>query len=760
MPNKPNFANLFDVFQANVNSAMLEYASNDLGLSVGSLKKFGVGFRPDKHAWVMPERDQRGEIIGLVYRYFDGKKSMEKGSKRGLIFIPNSTAGEQKYVPGKHNWQRVSKSTPCHICGKSDGCLVPAGNPPSPQAVVCVHISEGSEKPLGLGYLHILKPGGNISKGLRGILQSSKFPVVVVEGYTDTVAATDLGFVAVGRPSAEGGMDLLPQLLKNRNVIIVGDNDAGAGKSGMESAFQTLKPVCKSVVKVLPPEMVKDFRIWKNEFNLTQEEFLKWAKEHGDSADDSDLLPSDIGFDIAKCYLTREKLQNGQYTLRNYKGQWMQHMDGCYCNHNIEILRGEIYRFLENKTYPKLDINGGINIMPFKSSRYKISDIVDALNAFCPVSKDPPVWLDNEEHPDPKDLIVFKNGVLNVREYIENGNATLYPVNPALFTLNRIPYDFNPELESKLFYNFIDEIFSGDEDKIKLLGQWFGYNLVPDMSYEKLMLFTGRPRSGKSTLLETMVAMLGQQQCCSTSFQSLCGAFGYEPLIGKLAAIIGDAKTPRAIQQSSALEKILQITGGDPVTINRKQIRQLASIHLTCRFSIAMNDLPVFTDHARALEPRMNIISFDNSYVNREDYTLKGRLKKEAERGKLINFALRGLKDLYGLRHFTTPASSKEILESFRELTSPMTAFMADCCETLPDDSDEFTTKDCLYETWQKWCVEQGRKPGLKQQFGRWLLSSAPQLKIGRKVIKNRRLYIYYGIKLQDWVYSEYLGRP
>ena len=68
MLKKSDLTTLFNIFQANVNPAMLKFLSDDLGLSVKSLKGFGVGFRPDKHAWVMPERSPRGDIIGLVYQ--------------------------------------------------------------------------------------------------------------------------------------------------------------------------------------------------------------------------------------------------------------------------------------------------------------------------------------------------------------------------------------------------------------------------------------------------------------------------------------------------------------------------------------------------------------------------------------------------------------------------------------------------------------------------------------------------------------------
>ncbi|KKK59263.1 hypothetical protein LCGC14_3036140, partial [marine sediment metagenome] len=310
---------------------------------------------------------------------------------------------------------------------------------------------------------------------------------------------------------------------------------------------------------------------------------------------------------------------------------------------------------------------------------------------------------------------------------------------------------------------FCADIFSNDTDKILLLAQWFGYNLIPDMSMEKFMLFIGRPRSGKSTMLETMSYMLGQEQCCSTSFQSLCGPFGFQPLIGKLAALVGDAKVPHAREADSALEKILQITGGDPVTINRKRIKQLSLINLTCRFTIVTNDLPAFTDHARALEPRMNILDFENSYIGREDRHLKARLNKEAAAGRLINFALRGLKRLREKQNFTLPKSSYILQNQFRTISNPIHEFVAECCEFAATEnkynSETFwAVKNEVYETWRNWCKANGRSPGIKTLFFNRFFASYPDLVNTRRRIASVQRYIICGVCLTNDAKLTYLG--
>ncbi len=751
----PELKTLYHIYIQNAARfpALLRKLSKQLGVSVTSLSKVGWGFNPDHNSWIWPERNEHGDVIGLGERYQNGKKYMVKGSKRGLIYAVNN---EQTKEYEKKNWIRVNKEFPCSLCGKPDGCMYPDGEYKQPNAIVCVHISEGSIKPLNLGYLHILDAKRSSASGTystRKLLSHSSLPILIVEGASDVATAMDLGFVSVGRPSAEGGTKLLSKLLSGRSVCIIGENDAGAGKAGMESAFVKLKDICKTCIKLLPPEGIKDLRDWK-EVGLTQKELLSYIEAEGDSALDPNTFEDDIAYTIAREWLRRDKTKDGKLWLRIFRRGFVEFDGHCYQEIPDEIIHGQMYNFLAGKFF----IHSDSTIRQYKPTRAKLCDILDACNSFCPINAIPPTWLlDSDSVLDPTRLITFRNGILDVNDYLK-GKVTLHNPTPDLFTFTVLPYDFNEDLESKIWEDFLDDIFNEDKDKIFLLAQWFGYNTVPDLSYEKLMLFTGRPRSGKSTVLESLQAMLGDNNCCETSFQSLAGAFGYQPLIGKLSAIIGDAKSPRRGEAEAVLEKILHITGGDAVSINIKNKSALPLVRLYCRFTIAMNDLPAFTDHSRALEYRTNILTFGNSYVGREDRTLKRRLREEAGNGKLVNFALRGLKSLYQGNDFLLPDDSAMTMRTFRELVSPIVEFAEHC---LVRDEKGCLPADYLYDIWKWWCGREGRNWGLKSTFVRNLLATmtdAIQVRPGEEVGVHTQAIV--GIKETEWCKSEYSKGP
>ena len=756
---KLNIDELFESYRSNIFPRMLRKASLDFNLSEKSINELGIGFNPDHQSWVFPERDETGGVIGLTEVYPNGDKGMISGSKRGLTYVFNKDYQRgKKYVSGRHNWMQVTPDLPCPVCGKQHWCMISTDDPYNPGAVLCHHVSEGCTKKLSDNmFLHTFGDNSPRGKGSGTPLMESEDPIIVVEGKTDVLAAMDIGLVAVGRPSAKGKIQLLKKLCRGQNIIVVGENDDNnVGQQGMELVFNNLASVCNSIAKVLPPKTVNDLREWITSCNLAKKEFLDWVDEHGEKGEQLTVFPDDIAYNIAMYWIKQFKTVNDFVILRNYKGQWAEFQEGRYNDVDYSVLRGDVYGFLDGKQVTRLTSKGDTEIVPYKPTRAKVSDIIDALNTKCPIADEPPTWLDNDEHPEPSDLIAFQNGMLDVSNMKET--TELQVATPAFFSYNVLPYDFNPSLDSKIWRKFLNEIFDGDKGKIRLLAQWFGYNLVPDMTQEKMMLFTGIPRSGKSTTLDTMASMLGANQYCFTSLSSLCGRFGFQPMMGKYAALIGDARTPRRQQMASAMEKILQITGGDAVSIDRKGIQALAAVHLKTRFTFTMNDLPAFTDHAKALEARMLILEFDESFAGREDRTLKLRLKHEAKEGKLINFALDGLQDLRQQGRFITPPSSERLLESFMELVSPVQRFLDDCC--VNDLDKGYVSSEDLYEAWQCWCDENGHRPGKKCQFGRWVQGTRPGIRKLRKREGLDRFYGYSGISLQPWVLTRYLGKP
>jgi len=86
--------------------------------------------------------------------------------------------------------------------------------------------------------------------------------LLICEGTTDTAAALDLGFNAIGRPNCNSLVKMTASAVKGyREIVIVADNDT-AGKTGAEKLANYLAVRCRNVKIVCPPEGIKDLRQW------------------------------------------------------------------------------------------------------------------------------------------------------------------------------------------------------------------------------------------------------------------------------------------------------------------------------------------------------------------------------------------------------------------------------------------------------------------------------------------------------------------
>lgn len=745
-----DIVNLFEQYRQNIFPGPLLDFCESLGLkSIDPFMKLGIGFDSKDGCWVFPERDTAGVIVGLSRRFPSGKKYMVEGSKRGFYYAVNPAffSGKRKYNTASMNFIPIDKTKePCPICGHVGWCMV------SKDRAVCRCNRKKSDTPQGFGFLHILDESKYQELSSGPLLYETDKPIIVVEGVTDWLAATEMGFIAIGRPGAKGQEADLLTFVRDRSVIIVGENDAGAGKNGMERVFSAISKDCQAI-KLMPPADIKDLRNWYVELGITADDLIVCASETGENKINDAVMSSDKPLDLSIAWLKREYTTSDLVTLRRYKQNWYEFHGGLYQQIEDEVLRGKAYKFLENKYFVRIDKKGGVTHVPINPTRSLVSDILDALLTRCLVPKDPPVWLRWTGRSNPGELVAFKNGILDTNKYLNGKEKYFYSATPEFFTLTSIPHIFNldvqldPEIQDKLLEILIDE------DKILLFQEWAGYLLLASQKYEKMMLFVGPKRAGKGTLLELLSAMVGLDQVASTSFRTLSGSFGYSALVGKLLAIMPDASIPREVDGVQVLETIKQITGGDGVNINRKYREELPFVKLVSRFIVAVNTLPELPDYAKTLESRLNIIRFTESFEGREDRDLKRRLSGKAN--TMIPWALEGLKRLQEQGAFTVPKSSGETLREFISISSPLGDFISECC-VLKDGA--FINRNQLYDCWLGWASREGQRkishPVFRQRFLSLYLTG---VKSEARIVEGHKVLGFIGIKLTKAAQREFL---
>lgn len=359
-----------------------------------------------------------------------------------------------------------------------------------------------------------------------------------------------------------------------------------------------------------------------------------------------------------------------------------------------------------------------------------------------------PLWRGSEGPWPASEMLPFPNALVHLPSLLqERDNYRLEP-SPAFFSNHGMDYDFDPLApEPRRWLQFLEELFGSDTEARELLQEWFGYCLRADTSQQKILLLVGPTRSGKGTIGRVLTELLGETLVAGPGFATLGTQFGLEPLLGRTVALVGDARLSGRSDHAVILERLLSISGEDRVTVDRKH-RPAWQGTLPTRLMLLSNELPELRDSSLALASRLLILQLRRSFQGREDPTLAHQLRSELP--GILLWAIEGLRRLDQRGRFQPPASGEETLQVVRELSSPIIAFVRECCEV--GTRHQVPTED-VYEAYTKWCKRRGEHPRKAVQFGRDLRGQMPKLKNRQKRKGGKRAQHYLGLRLRpEWV--------
>lgn len=430
------------------------------------------------------------------------------------------------------------------------------------------------------------------------------------------------------------------------------------------------------------------------------------------------LIPSPSDPMAVARHLVAARLTHAKtVVIRAWRGGFRAWNGKCWPEIDEASVRAKTYKYLEHASY-----EGKKETEPWQPTRAKVANVIEALKAIThlPPTVQPPAWLAGEG-PDPRDLLVTSNGILHVP------TRKLMKHDPRLFIGHAVPFAYEPKAPAPTrWLAFLRELWPGDEESVALVQEMFGYILSGATSLQKILLLVGPTRAGKGVIANVLTHLCGRESVGAPTLAGLTTNFGLQDLIGKILAVVSDARLgPRADLQALA-ERLLSISGEDSITIDRKY-KEPWTGRLEVRFLLLTNELPRFTDASGALAKRFVVAVLQQSFYGREDPKLLAKLLPELP--GILNWALDGLDRLREQGHFTQPASAREAIRDLEDLASPISAFVRDRCRV---GRDQQVRVDDLWTAWKAWCEDGSQHHGTKQTFGRDLRAAVPGLRVSR----------------------------
>lgn len=369
--------------------------------------------------------------------------------------------------------------------------------------------------------------------------------------------------------------------------------------------------------------------------------------------------------------------------------EWMAYQDGYWSPVDDEYIKGQVVDILEGSRGEGVKVTSGL-----VRDVYTLCRIKAYANA--------EVW-----DSDP-DVLVFANGTLEIserrfREHRPEDWATL-----------AIPYEYDPEADCPVFKAVLTKAVP---DEMSVLQEFAGYCLTPDTDYEAAIWLQGPRGSGKSTIIEGFMAMLGPKYGILGLGEIEMSRFALGSIPGK--TLLTSTEQPASYLKSTHIVDAL--ISGEMISVERKNLDAI-KMKPTAKIIWAMNDLPRISNTTSGIFRRVNIIEFPE-LVGQRNPEVKKAIREEAP--GILNWALEGLGRLREQDGFVWPESVKKANQEFQKSNDLPAQFLEEMCAMEPHSK---TSKRYLYEKYAEWAREGGNQPvqinRLSQEFKRLGLKS------------------------------------
>ncbi len=303
-------------------------------------------------------------------------------------------------------------------------------------------------------------------------------------------------------------------------------------------------------------------------------------------------------------------------------------------------------------------------------------------------------------------LICVLNGVYNTE------TDTLQDHDPELRMIRQIPVRYDPNAKCPMVEKFLSEVVCPEEAKVLL--EFMGYCLIPDIKNDQAIMLHGSGANGKSVFLKLFTTIMGIDNVCAVSLHRLCDdRFASAEFYSKLVNIYPDLGD--SIIQSDEYFKLM--TSGDMIT---GQIKFGQPFRFTnyARMIFSANKIPPAHDKAYAYMRRWIIISFPHTFEGKKkDKQLINKLTTPKELSGLFNLMLEGLERVQWFGEYSTSTTIAEISEQYALKSDPVKTFL----DMHVDIGDDSIPKSVFYSIFAKWCASKHVEAPTHIQFAKRL---------------------------------------
>ena len=346
---------------------------------------------------------------------------------------------------------------------------------------------------------------------------------------------------------------------------------------------------------------------------------------------------------------------------------------------------------------------------------------------------------------DHQDLICLQSGMFNLL------TGALTPHERDSYPTYMLPIQFDPKnVPDCPKWRRALEQWIGDPAAIVEAQKFAGYCLTRETRYEKMLILFGPGGDGKSTFMNILRELVGQDNCSHIPMGRLEDQFYLSRLVDKLINMSTEIES-KAMQS----QEIKAIVSGDPISASFKNQTPFDFVPF-CKLVYSTNRLPKMLDNSDGFFRKIMILKFEGQFVRSgsADIFLKDELLKELP--GIFAWALMGL-DLLRKDGFKETATMAQTILDYKQINNNVLHFIKTHVEADPGGKE---VKSEVYETYAKrcksWNLMPVGQPHFVMEFNRLLRDIGIPTKDGKKDVpvgmagEVERKNAYVGFRLVD----------
>jgi putative DNA primase/helicase len=333
-----------------------------------------------------------------------------------------------------------------------------------------------------------------------------------------------------------------------------------------------------------------------------------------------------------------------------------------------------------------------------------------------------------------------RNGIL----LVSKGERKLVAHNHEFYFTRALNVEYDMQAQAPRYVATFKKLLPDPADQLQKQFN-YGNMLWPDARYEAVQIDLGEAGTGKSTLAEPIMALLGTGDdglLTSLSLGQICDSNCYALAKLRYAMVnLGTELQSLAIDESENFKKIVS---GEPFEARPIYCPPFTMTTFPKLWFLA-NSIPRFKNGTSA-ELRRACFTVFTEKPSPPDKALKAFLR-ENERAGIFNFMLDGLQML--MQEEGIPlggAASRSIWDRFRVSNDTIKSFIEDCCVLGREHSVSKTT---LGEAYTDYCEDVGLPFKGDNHFFQKLYDRFPEVQDVRKRIEGKRVQTVLGLSLK-----------